>query len=283
MKKLIKKLAKFILVSQPRDFVKVNVSQISYGKILEGKRILITGGGRGLEYAMAKKFISEGAYVVIVGRNENVLKESQKKLGERCKYIVFDVSNVEEIPNMLERGRVLMGDIDILVSNAGISLHEGNFKNVTIESFDSQINTNFRASYFIGKFFLQTKMNEKKEGNLLYVSSNTSGESVDIPYGLTKAAINSMVRGFARRVYKYGIRVNAIAPGVTLTDMTRSFAIQDDGNMAYNAPSGRTFLPEEVAELANFIVSDAAKCINGEIVFCDAGNHLKTQWLEERW
>ena len=172
------------------------------------------------------------------------------------------------------------GTIDILVSNAGISLHEGNFKNVTEESFDMTFNTNLKSNYFLCKTFLEMKLLEKDpNANLLIISSETGDQCFDIPYGLTKAALNSLTGALARRVYKYGIRVNAIAPGVTSTDMTSSYTNVKDGNMySEGCASERIFLPEEIAEVACFLISDASNCISGEIIHCNAGNHLKTSW-----
>lgn len=92
---------------------------------------------------------------------------------------------------------------------------------------------------------------------------------------MTKAALNSLTGALSRRVYTHGIRVNAIAPGVTLTDMTRAYAASSDGNLYRDCASGRTFLPEEVAEVACFMLSNALKCISGEVIHCNAGNHLK--------
>jgi 3-oxoacyl-[acyl-carrier protein] reductase len=281
-KQYIRKIAKFILASQPENLIKVNFSQVSYGGILAGNNIVITGGGRGLGYAMAEKFIKEGAKVVISGRNENTLRNAKIKLGENCEYVVFDVSNIEKSAEFLgECKNKLGGDISCLVSNAGISLHENNFKNVTIKGFDDQFNTNFRAGYFLSKAFLELKLQEKNtEGQLLIISSETGNQCYDIPYGMTKAALNSLVKALSRRVYKSGIRVNAIAPGVTMSDMTKDYADSSDGNLYRNCASGRIFLPEEVAEVACFLLSNASKCISGEIIHCNAGNHLNPFWEE---
>ena len=99
---------------------------------------------------------------------------------------------------------------------------------------------------------------------------------------MTKASINSLVGGLARRVYKKGIRVNAIAPGVTYTDMTKGeHEIVDD--FANNSVAGRFLLPEEIAEVACFMVSDASKCISGEILYCDAGSHLKINGFDNNY
>ena len=100
----------------------------------------------------------------------------------------------------------------------------------------------------------------------------------DIPYGMTKAALNSMVGALSRRVYKEGIRVNAIAPGVTLSEMTASYAKSEDGNLYRKNAANRVFVPEEVAEVAAFILSDASVCISGEVIHTNAGNHYRVFW-----
>lgn len=279
-KRIVRRVAKFILESQPETFTKVEIGQINYGGIHNGKKIVITGGGRGLGFAMAKKFISEGAYVLIVGRNEITLKDAAVKLGENCSYLVYDVTDSNKSKEFLYHSKSkLGGSIDYLVSNAGVSLHEGSFKNVTHDGWDKTFDTNLKGSYFLAKEFIEMKLNENEtKGNLLFISSETGNQCYDIPYGLTKAAINSLTGALSQRCYKYGIRVNAIAPGVTLSDMTKDYAEASDGNMSRKCASGRIFLPEEVAEVACFILSDAAKCISGEIIHCNAGNHLKTFW-----
>lgn len=283
-KRVIRKIAKFILASQPENFVKVDVAQINYGGILKDKKIVITGGGSGLGYAMAKKFLSEGAEVVISGRNKEKLDNAVRELGSRCYSIVADVCDVERSADFLEESKKLLGGrIDCLVSNAGVSLHENHYSNVTVEGFDKQFNTKFRAGYFLGKAFLEMKNKEQNpNAELLYITSETGDQCYDIPYGMTNAALNSVVGAFSRRVYKNGIRVNAIAPGVTLTEMTRDYAESVDGNLYRDCASGRTFLPEEMAEVACFLCSDVSKCISGEVIHCNAGNHLKAFWDESK-
>ena len=286
-KRVIRKIAKFILASQPESFVQVNIGQLQSGNILLGKKIVITGGGSGLGFVMAKKFVSEGAEILISGRNEEKLKTAIRQLGDNSKYISADVCDVEHSMTFLEKAKEQLGGrIDCLVSNAGVSLHENIYSNVTVEGFDKQFNTKFRAGYFLGKAFLEMKTKEKSDGGinaqLLYITSETGDQVYDIPYGMTNAALNSLVGGFSRRVYKQGIRVNAIAPGVTLTEMTRDYAESSDGNLYRDCASGRTFVPEEVAEVACFILSDASRCISGEIIHCNAGNHLKAFWDESR-
>lgn len=280
-KKLLRKVANFILTEQPKAQVSVKIGALTSGKTLEGKTIVVTGGGHGIGYAMAKKFASEGAKVLVSGRNESKLKEACANI-PNSEYLVYDISDVEIAARFLDSCKEKFGRVDCLVNNAGISLHEGSYENVTVEGFDKQFNINYRGTYFLSKAFLEMKMKESDvEGaQLLVISSETADLCYDIPYGMTKAGLNSMVRAFSRRVYQKGIRVNAIAPGLTLSEMTQDYGKTADGDMSMNNAAGRVFLPEEVAEVACFLLSDASKCISGEIIHTNAGHHLKPHFKE---
>ena len=280
-KKLLRKVANFILTEQPKAQVSVKIGALTSGKTLEGKIIVVTGGGHGIGYAMAKKFASEGAKVLVSGRNESKLKEACANI-PNSEYLVYDISDVEKAARFLDSCKEKFGRVDCLVNNAGISLHEGSYENVTVEGFDKQFNINYRGTYFLSKAFLEMKMKESDvEGaQLLVISSETADLCYDIPYGMTKAGLNSMVRAFSRRVYQKGIRVNAIAPGLTLSEMTQDYGKTADGDLSMNNAAGRIFLPEEVAEVACFLLSDASKCISGEIIHTNAGHHLKPHFKE---
>lgn len=264
---------------QTVNFVQVEVAQIQKGDLLHDRKIVITGGSKGIGYAMAKKFVSEGATVIITGRNEESLKEACSNLGKPSQYIVFDSNNIKDLSDfIIECESRFNGSITDLVCNAGISLHESNILSVTEEGFDSQFNTNLRSVYFLCQSFLKSHLEEANTGsNILIISSETGDMGYDIPYGMTKAGLNSLTRALARRYYSKNIRVNAIAPGVTLSEMTQ-YAKSEDGNMSRKCAAGRVFLPEEVAEVACFLLSDAAKCISGEIIHTNAGNHIRTFW-----
>lgn len=269
-------------IAQPKNKVNIELSQINYGAILKDVRIVITGGSKGIGYAMAEKFIKEGADIVITGRNEKDLRDAVLKLGEHAHYILFDSSNIDGIDNFISNCISILGGIDSLVLNAGVSFHEGNFLNVTEEGFDTQLNINLKSNYFLSQTFIKQKLEAKEGGNILYVSSETAGKSNDLPYGLSKNALNSLVKGLARRVYQRGIRVNAIAPGVTYTNMTRGdLTITED--YSNNSTSGRFFLATEIAEVACFLLSKASVCISGEILYCDAGSHLKINGLTHEY
>lgn len=236
--------------------------------------IIITGGGSGLGLAMAKKFISEGAKVLITGRREDVLAEAAAELG--CEYAVLDVTKPDTFEQFFITAKAKLGRIDALVNNAGVSLHEGSFFDVTSESFDKQIATNFKGAFFMTQAYIKMLSADKAQGNVLFISSET-GETADCrPYGYTKAAINSMVQGLAYLFKNKGIRINAIAPGITASAMT---GVDPNGDIyAGTYGQGRFYLPEEVAEVATFILSPASGCISGQIITCNNAQTVNARW-----
>ena len=241
---------------------------------LKGMNIVITGGGRGLGAAIAEKFVNEGANILIAGRNEDTLKYTASKVG--CQYLVLDVSNVTSFDKFLDDAESKMGSINGLVNNAGISLHEPTFFDVTTETFDSQVSVNMKGGYFLTQKLTKRWLDNNQKGNVLFVSSET-GDMMDFrPYGFTKVAVNSMVQGLAFLFAKQGIRINAVAPGVTMSDMTGQ---RTDGNI-YHAKNmlGRVYMPEEVAETACFLMSDVAGCISGQIITCNNAKSINARW-----
>lgn len=273
IKSRLKHLVSFLLHGAPNP-VYANISYLSPNETLRGKKVVITGGGRGLGFSMAKKFVAEGAEVLIAGRNIKVLEESAKKL--ECKYLQLDVSNPSEFDAFMDKAEELLGGLNVLVNNAGISLHENTFFDVTPETFDKQVDTNFKGAFFLTQTFIRHIQNTDTKACVLFVSSET-GDTMDFrPYGFTKVAVNSMVQGLAYLFKKEGIRVNAVAPGVTASDMT---GFKSDGNIsAGEYATGRIYLPEEVAETACFLVSDASGCISGQIITCNNAQTVNARW-----
>ncbi len=265
----LKRMITYALHGQPMVNVEATIYTQQPSQKLVGKKILITGGGGGLGKAMAKKFVAEGAEVVITGRNEEKTKNVAKEIG--CKYLVVDLQNLDLLSNLISESVKLLGGLNVLVNNAGISLHEWEIEKVTTEGWNQQFNTNLRAPYFLTKYFIRHLTETSNKGNILFVSSERS-QTVDIiPYGLTKAAMNSLVQGLAKKYINQGIRINAVAPGVTATDMT---GYKEGANLycSYNQ-TGRAYLPEEVAEVASFLISDCSNCLSGQILVC---NEAKT-------
>ena len=133
--------------------VTANITYNRPNQTLAGKKIIITGGSRGLGFAMAKKFKAEGAEVLIAGRSEKTLKASSEEIG--CKYLTLDVQNVASFKDFIDQADELLGGANCLVNNAGISLHEPTFLDVTENKFDSQFDTNLKGAFFLTQCFIE--------------------------------------------------------------------------------------------------------------------------------
>ena len=270
----IKRMVRYVLNGAPEQHTTVQVMESTPGNLLEGKNILITGGSRGLGYYIARRCLRDGAKVLITGRKEDTLKSAVQELGSDCMYLVYDVTDIDGISELLrEAESKLGGKINCLVSNAGVSLHEGGFRNVTQESWDVQMNTNLKGNFFLVKEYISyLEAQADSTGNIVVITSERAKRSDDIPYGLTKAASNSFIQGIGCRVIEKGIRINGVAPGVTVSDMS---GFDRNGNLYAEWQAGkRIFLPEEVAEVVGFLLSDISACISGEIITCDQGRYI---------
>ena len=276
IKEYLKRSIRFIIKGPPIIYnnCSANIVETSPSELLKGKNIIVTGGSRGLGYSMAKKFVQEGANVLITGKNIRSLEQTAKELN--CRFLQIDLQIKNEFAKFIKEANQLLGGIDILVNNAGVSLHEEDFRAVTMDSFDTQINVNLRAPFFLAQAFVNLLENGGKSGVILFVSSET-GQTVDErPYGWSKAAINSMVQGLAYKLAGEGFRINAIAPGITASDMT---GIKAEGNLYYpNNIINRVYLASEVAEIACFLVSDLAAAINGQIINTNNGKTINARW-----
>ena len=268
----VKKGIKYIIESQKKIFV--NVSIMDNNKMFKDKVVLITGGSDGLGFEMAKRFSSAGAHVVITGRNEEKLKNAVSKLKNTI-YFVNDIQIVSQQEELIDFVWKKFHKINVLINNAGISKHEKDFLDVSELDFDEQFNINLKGGYFLTQNVIKRLSSaDRKNLTIIFISSERGNQCDFLPYGLTKIAINSLVEGLSCRFIKEGIRINAIAPGVTCSNLIK--VNKYDNLASHKYKSGRIFRPEEVAETAFFLASDYAKCISGEIIHTNLGNHLNS-------
>ena len=269
----IRRGIKYITKEYKQPIVKVEVVQKTPSEEFKNKIFIVTGGGSGLGFYISKKLVDEQAKVIITGRNEEKLKHAKEELGKNCEYMVLDIKEIEKFDEAMEKIYSIHGKIDGIVNNAGISLHEWDFLKVDKDKFESQFQTNLRGSYFFSQSYIkQYKKNNQKIGKILFISSERGTYCDDLPYGLTKASINSLVQALSVRFYKDGINVNSLSPGITASDMT---GIRKDDDLYSNQNSQRYFIPEEVGEVAAFLLSDYSKCISGQVIHTNAGNHIR--------
>lgn len=275
-KEILKRGLKYIIYGVPTRVITVNVAQIQYGGILEGKKVLITGGSRGLGLAIAKRALEEKALVSVTGRSIESLKSAKAELGNPENLFLFehDVRDFDAAPPLIKKACAAMNGIDILINNAGVSVHGIDYSSCTYEQWDYQMDTNLKGVYFMTQAFMAYYEKENKaQGKIINMVSERGLYGDDVPYGLAKRALISYTEGMARQLILKGVRVNAIAPGVTATQMTGH---DPEGNLFRPYARGRRVLvAEEIAEVAVFLMSDASNSISGQVIACNEGNHLR--------
>lgn len=270
---VVKRALRYIFRGIPVKTVKVDIYQVQYNGLLKGKKIVITGGGHGIGRNIVEKCLAEGAEILIVGSNEDKLRKTAYELGG-ISYIAYDLEDVNNLDRLYSQIIDVLGRIDCLVCNAGISLHEGNLLKVTHEQFEKQIRINLESVYFLTQITIKNRVDKQQLINIICISSERGFQCDDLPYGLSKAALNSFVKGVTKRFYRENVRINGIAPGVTTSDLTKK--TNEDDLLLERVVSGRYFLGEEIAEVTCFLLSDATKCISGEVIACDAGEYISS-------
>lgn len=261
-----------------REYVKaggkitrLEFSQIHYGSLLSSERILITGGSSGIGLAMAKKFVSEGANVIISGRDESKLKQAMEEISSNhAGYLVWDVSDLDVLKERMSETISRLGGLTCVVNNAAFLDH----KRTDLAFYDKTMDTNLRAVYFICKETVEVfkRLNKDSGGKILNVSSINGSMSSTHPYYISKWGLNGLTRGFAKENAGNNIIVNAIAPGYCAS----SINYRDVEKNAYDERSRikRIITPEDIAELATFLLSKAANGIVGQVITCDGGATL---------
>mgnify|MGYP000882741154 CR=1 FL=1 len=260
-------------------FSTINISLVNHGEILKDKKILITGGSSGIGLSIAKKCIKEGAIVLITGKNEEKLNQAKVEINScKLKTLVWDISIVSEIVDNLNNAlEMLDGEIDILVNNAGV-MNGIQFPNVTEEIWNKIYDTNSKGLFFltqsVGKLWMNIK-NKKKQKKIINISSQGGFVGATYPYRMTKWDIAGLTQGLGIKLAPYGIIVNGIAPGIIATNMVTNYLKQNDNKYCNQNPLERFALPEEIAELAVFLMSDASNFIIGQTIVCDGGYSIK--------
>jgi NAD(P)-dependent dehydrogenase (short-subunit alcohol dehydrogenase family) len=250
--------------------------EVRYGD-LTGKVVLVTGGGSGLGYAIAKAFASNLARVIIVGRNEKRLARAGRKLGRNVKALAFDLSAIDRIPDLVAKIVDSIGPIDVLVNNAGINLKKDAL-HVTDEEYQTVVHTNQTAVFALTREVMRS-MATRRMGNIIMISSMASRYGIPkvIGYTASKSAIEGMTRALAVECAQYGIRVNCIAPGFIKTDMS-SRALNTDPErkrrVLARTPMGRLGEPSDVAHAALFLASRQSNFITGVVLPVDGGNSI---------
>ena len=243
---------------------------------LEGKTAMITGCNRGIGKAMAEKFVSEGANLICAIRKENPAFQADTdawaaKYGVKIDFVYFDLTNEDGIKaafrDLIKEKRT----IDILVNNAGVPA--GGFLLMTsLAKVKEVMQVNFFSQILITQQVAKMMM-KQKHGAIVNMSSVTALDNQGgwTAYGSSKGAMISFTRTAARELAAFGIRVNAVAPGLIDTQMGGEMDEKYQADMINRADLGRKGTPEEVANLVCFLASDEASYMTGQIIRIDGG------------
>ncbi len=247
---------------------------------LSGKTAIVTGAAQGIGYAIANRYLTDGAQVVIadVDDERGEQAESELKSLGAIRYIHADVGQRLDVHNLIASTIDTFGDIDILVNNAGIVIG-GDFLDITEEDFDKVMQVNVKGTFLcaqaVARHMVERVENEGPAGCIINMSSINSNLAIptQIPYTISKGAVRQLTNVLAQSLAPWGIRVNAIGPGSIATEMLASVNDNPEAKrkVLSRTPMGRIGEPSEMAGIAAFLASGDASYITGQTIYADGG------------
>lgn len=251
---------------------------------VENRVVLVSGGSRGIGRSLAEGMARRGARVFISGRDADTLQQTVHEIStpsNRVESIVCDVSQPDQIPSMVDTVIQKAGRIDSLLNVAGINIRK-RVEDYTVEEFDKILDINMKGAFLVAQAVGRRLIAQNSGGTIINVDSLNSFRPLKAvqPYAMSKAAVSAMTRGMAMEWGEHNIRVNAIAPGFILTDLTNklwSNPTMQAWNDA-NCPLKRLGQPEDLIGTAVFLISDASKFLTGQVIYVDGGITCGMQW-----
>ncbi|MBS0206277.1 MAG: SDR family oxidoreductase [Planctomycetes bacterium] len=248
------------------------------------KVVLVSGGSRGIGRALAEGFARRGAFVFIAGRDAETLKTTAIEIStgpHPVDYVVCDVARPESIPPMVAEVVAKRSRIDTLLNVAGVNIRK-RVETYTEEEFDYITNINSKGAFLVAQAVGKQMIAQGTGGTIVNIDSlNTFAPLKGVlPYAMSKASLGMMTRGMAMEWGDHGIRVNAIAPGFVLTDLTNKLW-SDPTMQAWgkaNTPLRRLGNPDDMVGAAVFLASDASRYMTGQVIYVDGGITCGMQW-----
>jgi 3-oxoacyl-[acyl-carrier protein] reductase len=236
-----------------------------------GKRALITGASGGIGSEIAESLHLKGATVTLSGTREQALDALASKLGERVHVVVGDLSSVKDAQYLLDATNNSMGEINILVNNAGVTKDKLAMR-MTDEDWQFVLEVNLGAVFRLSRGCLRS-MIKKRWGRIVNITSvvGASGNSGQANYAAAKAGTTGMTKAIAAEVGSRGITVNCVAPGYIVTPMTDSLNNSQKESLLTMIPIGRLGKPKDVAACVSFLASDEAAYITGQTLHVNGG------------
>ncbi len=241
---------------------------------LTGKRVLITGGASGIGAATAHRFLEEGARTVILDRDEEAGRKFADGVPELAGSIVCDVSNLDQVRGAFGEAKDVMGGVDVVINNAGISIRHS-FLDITAEEWDRVLAVNLTGVFYVAQAAARSMIEGVEgEGGVILNTASTNGRfgyPYYADYNASKAGVIALTRSMALELAPK-VRVNAVAPGYVLTPMQQAeYSEEELRAVNQKIPLGRHAKPEEIAALFAFLASDDAAFITGHVYTMDGG------------
>ena len=242
--------------------------------VMNNKIALVTGGARGIGRAICRTLANEGFKIAINFNNsENEAIALKDELSAVTEVEIFkcDVSDANAVKEMFSDISRELGNVNVLVNNAGVA-EQVLFTDITDEMWQRMINTNLSSAFYCSREALKNMINEKN-GVIVNIASmwGEVGASMEVHYSTAKAGLIGMTKALAKEVGLSGVRVNAVSPGVVLTDMMNSFSESDKENLKDETPLNTLGTPEDIAHAVSFLASDKAKFITGQVLSVNGG------------
>jgi len=244
---------------------------------LQGKNAIITGGSRGVGRAIALGLAAEGVNIAVTARsltpNIQAVIEEAKAMGVKAYAIAANLENPAETINMMKEAQKLLGNLDILINNAGIWL-TGWIQDIPLEDWELTMNVNLTAPFLTSQFFAKSNLDKGRPGKIINVNSqaafngSTTGHA---HYAASKAGMVALTISMARELSPQGITVNGIALGVVDTDLIRENIKANPGYYESRIPIGRVAQPEDVANIVVFLASEPAAYLTGTTLDATGG------------
>ncbi|HZE96682.1 MAG TPA: glucose 1-dehydrogenase [Planctomycetota bacterium] len=242
--------------------------------------VLVSGASRGIGRGIAEGFAQRGATVIITGREKDSLEETAKEIGGRTTPMVCDVSDAKAIDRLVDGAVKQFGRIDTLLNVAGVN-RRMKAEHLTEADYDFIVDINLKGPFLLSLAVGRRQLERKKGNQINIVSLNNDRPLRGVmPYAVSKAGLGQMTRALAMEWGPGGIRVNAIAPGFILTDLTNklwSQPVMKDWAMT-NTPLRRLGVPADMIGAAIFLASDASAFMTGQTVYVDGGCSCGNAW-----
>lgn len=239
---------------------------------LEGKKALITGASRGIGKAIALTYAREGADVAVTARTEEALADVAREirtLGRKAHCIAWDMQDFASVEGKLAEAKEMLGGLDIVVNNAGVTGPSKSQKPTPEETYDFVMDVNLKAVVLISRAAAKL-MEAQRSGAIVNLSSDAGMRGAPSPYGISKWGVIGFTKGLAKEMAPHGIRVNAIAPGPVATNM---MGCEDNQPKEWVAgPLGRFALPQEIADVALFLASQDSRAVFGHTIVINTAN-----------